>query len=298
MGGLFASIYTLMGRGMFVLLPPFSARGYIEAVVRYRCTSLSCVPAMMALIARERALLSQVDLRHVRDVHVGSAPLTDALVRKIREMFPEASVHNGYGSTEAGFGVFGPHPDGIATPTLSVGYPLRGVETHLVGCDDEGVLEVRSPAVMAGYQNLPEETAARMHDGWFNTGDIMRRDRDGFYFFVGRADDMFVCGGENIYPAMVESQLERHPAVLQACVVPVPDDIKGQVPVAFVVSRPNMHVDPEEVKQFALRHGPAYAHPRHIEVLQELPLQGTNKVDRRTLSKRAQETRLNREQVG
>ena len=91
---------------------------------------------------------------------------------------------------------------------------------------------------MPGYLNLPEKTAQVMtEDGYYITGDVMRRDADGFYYFVGRADDMFVCGGENIYPGEVETMLERHPGIQQACVVAVPDEIKGAKPVAFVVRR-------------------------------------------------------------
>ena len=91
---------------------------------------------------------------------------------------------------------------------------------------------------MAAYHNLPEETARRLKDGWFDTGDVCRRDADGFYYFVGRTDDMFVCGGENVYPGDVEGTLERHPDILQAAVLPVDHALKGQVPVAFVVARP------------------------------------------------------------
>ena len=89
---------------------------------------------------------------------------------------------------------------------------------------------------MNGYHKLPEATRKAMTaDGYYITGDVFRRDADGFFFFVGRADDMFVCGGENIYPGEVEKMLERHPAVHQVCVVPVPDELKAHKPVAFVV---------------------------------------------------------------
>ena len=117
---------------------------------------------------------------------------------------------------------------------------MEGVDVRLVAGDDrdadEGVLQLRTPALMPGYLNLPRQTAEVMTaDGYYVTGDVMRRDADGFYYFVGRADDMFVCGGENIYPGEVETMLERHPGIRQACVVPVPDEVKGAKPVAFVV---------------------------------------------------------------
>src|SRR5262249_57995969 len=98
---------------------------------------------------------------------------------------------------------------------------------------------MRCPALMNGYHNLPDATrAALTEDGFYITGDVFRRDGEEFHYFIGRADDMFVSGGENIYPSDVERMLERHPDVAQAAVVPIDDDIKGQKPVAFVVSKP------------------------------------------------------------
>ena len=136
---------------------------------------------------------------------------------------------------------------------------------------------------MTGYLNLPEVTAARLVDGWYDSGDVMRRDADGFYYFVGRADDMFVCGGENVYPGEVERLLERCPGVAQAAVVPVPDEIKGAIPVAFVVRSPGSTADTESVKAFALREGPAFAHPRFIIFRDVIPVASTHKVDRAAL---------------
>jgi acyl-coenzyme A synthetase/AMP-(fatty) acid ligase len=112
---------------------------------------------------------------------------------------------------------------------------------------------------------------------------VFRRDQQGFYFFVGRADDMFVCGGENIYPAEVERLLERHPRVAQATVVAAPDDIKGEIPIGFVVLTEPDSASEEELKQYALDHGPAYSHPRAIVLLDRLPVGGTHKIDRGAL---------------
>ena len=116
----------------------------------------------------------------------------------------------------------------------------------------------------------------------------MRRDAAGFYYFTGRADDMFICGGENVFPGEVEKMLERHPAVLQAAVVPVPDEIKGEIPIAFVVLK-DRSVTPEELKRFALESGPAFSHPRAFVVVDELPVASTHKVDKRPLMARALE---------
>jgi acyl-CoA synthetase (AMP-forming)/AMP-acid ligase II len=182
-------------------------------------------------------------------------------------------------------------------PPLSIGWPVQGVELRLVDAEgrdaDEGVLWQRTPSMMAGYLNLPEKTRQVLTpEGWYLSGDIFRRDADGAYYFIGRADDMFVCGGENIYPGEVESLLERHAEIEQACVVPVPDDIKGEKPVAFVVRTAGSTLGEDAVKQHALAHGPAYLHPRQVHFLEVLPLAGPNKVDRKGLRQRALELRL------
>ena len=113
------------------------------------------------------------------------------------------------------------------------------------------------------------------------------RDARGWLYFVSRADDMFVCGGENVFPGDVEALLERHPAVEQAGVVPVAHAVKGHVPYAFVVPRGTVVLGEDEVKRFALEHGPAYQHPRRVFVVDALPLASTNKIDRQALKARA-----------
>ncbi len=289
MNGLFNITVALANRMQVILLPRFDARRFLETVARYRCTFLSGIPTMYALMVRERDLVERLDLGSVRDVSIGSAPLTDALLAQVHEMFPNAHIDNGFGTTEAGPAVFGPHPDGLPRPPLSLGYPLADIGCKLVDgtSPDDGILALRTPALTHGYLNLPQATASRMRDGWYLTGDIMRRDANGFYFFVGRADDMFTCGGENVYPGEVEKMLERHAAVAQAIVVPAPDDIKGQIPIAFIVPRRGAAPTAAQIKEYALEHGPAYAHPRFIEFLESLPVSGTQKIDRTTLTAEA-----------
>ena len=126
-------------------------------------------------------------------------------------------------------------------------------------------------------------------DGFYITGDVFRRDDNGFHYFVGRADDMFVSGGENIYPADVERMLERHPDVGQAVVVPVDDDIKGTKPVAFVIPKSGHQPKEDAIKKFALENAPAYQHPRFVWFVDDLPLASTNKVDRGALHRMAEQ---------
>jgi long-chain acyl-CoA synthetase len=294
MNALAISQAALAQHDTVILLPSFTAQSYIEAAGTYRATTLTSVPTMIAMILRETALLERTNLSAVTAVRMGSAPVSEGLMQTARRAFPRAVISNGYGTTEAGPIVFTAHPDGGPTPDLSVGMAHPHVELRLVAGDDneakEGVLQMRCPALMSGYHNLPEATAqAVTPDGFYITGDVFRRDRDGFYYFIGREDDMFVSGGENVHPGEIEAMLERHPDIHQAVVVPVDDELKFRKPVAFVVPRAGAAPSEAAVKSFALANAAPYLHPRRVWFLPEMPLAGTNKIDRRTLAQRAAE---------
>lgn len=280
-----------------VLMPRFDAKTYLKAIEDYRPTTVSGVPAMVAMLMLEQETLAATDLSSVTEVSMGSAPASELLLAQVKTVFGDPHIMIQYGVTEAGPRMFGEHPDGIPRPLGSCGYPLSGGEVKLVMDPDEpsdpggemtGELWVRNPGVLLAYHNLPEATAAKLlSGGWFRSGDVLRRDAEGFYWFVSRVDDMFNCGGENIYPAEVEAVLEQHGAVLQSAVLPVPHDVKGDAPVAFVVLADGANVSEDELRQFTLANGPAYAHPRRIFFLDALPLASTNKVDRRMLQEDA-----------
>ena len=290
MNGLAMCQTTLSQGDTIVLLPQFTTRGYIEAAARHRVAFLTSVPTMIAMMLREHELLASNDLSAVEAVRMGSAPITQALIDQVRAVFPKAQISNGYGTTEAGPVVFGPHPDGIPQPELSTGYPHPDVELRLIRdgreVQDEGELQMKCGALMTHYHKLPEVTAKAMTpDGYYRTSDVFRRGENGFFYFVGRVDDMFVCGGENIYPGEVEKMLERHPGIHQAAVIPVPDELKGHKPIAFVVKAPGIAVDEQAIKTYALANAPAYQHPRRVFFVDEMPLAGTNKIDKRVLAK-------------
>jgi long-chain acyl-CoA synthetase len=293
MNALALSKLACAAHATIVLLPQFAARAYIEAIGRYRPTWLTAVPPMIAMMLREKEALARTDLSSVELIRMGSAPVSASLMQAIRQALPQAAVTNAYGTTEGGPVVFGPHPQGLAQPEMSVGYPHGQVELRLVDGDkrgvDEGVLEMRCPALMNGYHNRPDVKPPFTSDGFYVTGDVFRRDADGFHYFIGRTDDMFVSGGENIYPADVERMLERHPDVAQAAVVPIDDEIKGQKPVAFVVLKAGQAPSEDAIKRFALANAPAYAHPRFVWFVEELPLAATNKIDRTALHRLAED---------
>jgi acyl-CoA synthetase (AMP-forming)/AMP-acid ligase II len=286
MNGLSTAHAALAQHDSVVLLPRFTPASYIDAISRYRCTAITAVPPMMAMMLREHELIRRTDLSSVTVVRMGSAPVSAALYDALRRLFPQAQIDNVFGTTESGPIAFGPHPEGLALPIRSVGCAHPAVQLRLV----DGVLHIKCPALMNGYHKLPEATREVMTpDGYYITGDVFNRDARGFYFFLGRVDDMFVCGGENIYPSEVEKVLERHPAIQQACVVPVADEIKGQKPAAFVVLKLDTAVSEREIKDYALANAPPYQHPRRVWFLKELPLAGTNKIDTKALMKLAEE---------
>jgi acyl-CoA synthetase (AMP-forming)/AMP-acid ligase II len=278
------------------LLPQFSVERYINAIGEYRCTVISGVPTMISMILNSKNLLADTETRSVRTVMMGSAPSSSQLLSAIKDQFPSAEALVVYGVTEGGPVPLGPHPDGIPRPSGSIGAPYAGTEAKLIGGTTpyEGELMVKNPGVLAAYHNLPKETQKRIHNGWYLTGDICRCDKDGFYYFLGRTDDMFVCGGENIYPIEVETLLERCPKVDQALVIPFEHELKGYVPYAFIVPNEKTQVSEEEIKQFALANGPPYMHPRRVFFIKNLPLTGTNKVDYKLLRTWAAENTPNK----
>jgi long-chain acyl-CoA synthetase len=296
MNALFNLTRSFFSGASVALLPTFTPARFSEALVTYRCDWITGVPPMVAMLARYLGNNVPREFADVRQVFIGSAPYGETLYSTVRHFFPAARIFNAYGTTEAGPTVFGPHPDGLSVPPLSCGYPLFPDMLRLV--DDQGQLvpgigqgslHMQTPATMRGYLKRPEATAQVLRDGWYDSRDIMRRDADGFFYFIDRADDMFSSGGENIYPAEVERVLEQHPDIDEAVVVPLADPIKHQVPAAFVVVRDGTEILEEAVKSWFLGRAAPYLHPRRIFVLRELPLAQTNKVNRAWLREKARE---------
>lgn len=285
--------FALGAHASLVLMPQFNVKQFIQAIEQHDVTWITSVPTMMAMVIKEEKLLNEIDTSGVRYIRLGSAPATEQLYTEVQNAFPNAMLAGGYGTTEAGPIVFGPTQGRSLPGGGGLGWPLKDVEVRLMDRDgndaDQGELWMRCPANMLGYLNLPEKTRQVLTpDGWYKTGDIFRRDELGCYYFVGRTDDMFNCGGENIYPGEVEKVITQMPEVLQACVVPIKDELKGYKPVAFVVLREGTTISEDAVKQFVLANAPAYQHPRQVFFLEALPLAATNKIDRRYLITQAE----------
>lgn len=285
MNGQFHCLNMLSAGMRVVLMQAFDAAEMLRAIDRHGVARVTGVPTMAALMADAIEQGRAPVPRAIEQIALGSAPLSGKLHDRLARIFPQAAITNGYGTTETGPGSFGPHPDGKPTPPTALGYPLEGVAVRLVGGTgpDDGILALRNPMTLAGYWKNPDATREKIDtDGWYLTGDRMVRDADGFFYFDGRADDMLQVGGENVHPQEVEQRLERHPAVTAAAVVGVPHPTKHEAPVAFVVTS-DPALSEADLKQFAIAHGPAYAHPRRIFFVDSLPLAATRKVDRKAL---------------
>jgi long-chain acyl-CoA synthetase len=278
---------VLYAGGTAVIMPQFEPRSFLQVAARYQITFTGGVPAIFAMLLQHRDLIAELDLSRLKAFAIGSAVVPQELIGALERAFPGVKVKESYGLTEAG-GPLREPVSGRKVPRGSCGAPAEGYEVKLVAPDgsegvSEGELWTRSPTVTRGYHNLPQVTREKIVDGWLRTGDVFRVDADGFFYFMGRVDDMFSCGGENIYPKEVENLLFAHPAVRDVCVVPIPHTVKGLVPAAAVLLHPRARVTSEELKAFCLERGPAYAHPRRIVIVDELPLSGAGKPDRKAI---------------
>ncbi len=273
----------LQAGGSVVILPGFEPVAFLQALSVYQCTQVGAVPAVFTILLDHMNLIRKLDFSALRKVVLGSAPVQPELMDAVERAFG-VEVGESYGLTEGGPVMLGPPLDGRPVPRGSCGAAWPEGEIRLVrdGVEDPryGELWVRNPGVTTGYHNLPDVNADRIRDGWLATGDLFLRDDDGFYHFRGRTDDMFNSGGENIYPKEVEDLLLSHPDVLDAAVLPVPHAVKGAVPAAMVKLASGSALTAEGLKMYTLEKGPAYAHPRRIVLVDEMPLTGVGKVDR------------------
>jgi acyl-CoA synthetase (AMP-forming)/AMP-acid ligase II len=285
--------------GSFVLMPAYEPKAYLNALAKYHCTYSRGVAAVFTMFLQHREFIDTLDLGALRSMTIGSAVVASELLDAVERALPGVKTSESYGTTEGGSPLRAPI-DGRSVPRGSVGVPAPDTEVKLVdteGNEQEslGELITRSPYVCLGYHNQPEITAQKIHDGWLYTGDVFFKDESGFFFFRSRIDDMFSCGGENVYPKEVENLLFTHPDVVNAVVVSIPHRVKGYVPAAMVVSRGDAKITATELKTFCLERGPLYAHPRQIELVSSLPLNGAGKIDRGIVQERLRELARNKE---
>ena len=273
----------LFAGGSFVLMPRYEPRAYLEALARYKCTYSRGVAAVFTMFLQHRDYIEELDLSTLRSMTIGSAVVTPELLDAVERALPHVKVSESYGLTEGGSPLRAPI-DGRPVPRGSPGSAAPEIEVRLVDANgedaEEGELWIRCPYVCLGYYNEPEITRQKLTDGWLHTGDIFCKDKAGFFYFRSRIDDMFSCGGESVYPKEVENLLFSHPEVVNAVVTPVTHAVKGFVPAAMVIARAGSTVTADDIKSYCLEKGPAYSHPRFVDIVPALPLNGAGKIDR------------------
>lgn len=273
---------TLLAGGSAVLLPRFDPDAVFDAIAAHDATLFFGVPTMYARLAASARL---PELGRLRLCVSGSAPLPPALFDRIAAGCGQRVLER-YGMTETGMNVSNPY-DGERRPG-TVGFPLPGVELRLA---ERGEVLVRGPNVFSGYWRQPEATAAAFTelegegDGWFRTGDIGEFDPDGYLRLVGRARDLIITGGLNVYPREVEDALLEHPAVAEVAVAGVTDDEWGEVVAAWVVParEPAARPAPAELTAFAAERLAPFKCPRRIVYVDALPRNALGKVLRHEL---------------
>ncbi len=287
-GGL--NVFTLPlvhAGGASVVCKGFDVAQAFELIERGGVTVFFGVPTMFVLM-QEHPAWARADFSRLKIVISGGAPCP----RPVFEKFWDKGVDfkTGYGLTEAGPNTFWLPPEDVRRKPGSVGKPVFHVDAKVVGPEGAecppgvaGELAVRGPHVSPGYWNDPAATAAAIRDGWLHTGDLAERDAEGYYTIVGRLKDMIISGGENVYPAEVESAMHAHPAVAEAALVGRPDETWGEVGLAVVALKPGLALAEADLLAFLRERLAKYKVPKAAVFVDELPKTGPGKIDKRAL---------------
>jgi acyl-CoA synthetase (AMP-forming)/AMP-acid ligase II len=272
-----------LGKSAF-FLPRFDAGRWLEVVAGERPEAAFIVPAMAQLIIAHPQF-DTADLSSLQLCSLGSAPVSAAVLRRLQERMPDATISNGYGMTEAGPAFCAMPKDEAWKRAGSVGKPMPPMEVRITNGEDDdlradavGEVLIRLPGRQREYYRDPDATARTWTDGWLHTGDLGRLDEDGYLYIVGRTKEVIIRGGNNIYATDVENALLEHPAVLEAAVVGVPHEVLGEDLAAFLVTVPGRTLDVEELRAFLLERLADYKVPRRVAFLDQLPRNATGKV--------------------
>ncbi len=293
-GGLL--VYTLpllTCGGTVVLMRRWDADEMLRLVEREKVTLFFAVPTQYQQMY-DAPHFRAADLSSVRFVTSGGAPLPVPLLQAWQEVH-RVPFKQGFGMTEFGPGIFSMGPEFAVSKAGSIGRPNYFIDARLVDDDGRDVPEgspgeliLKAPSMCSGYFENAQATADAIDaQGWFHTGDLARRDADGFYFIVGRKKDMFISGGENVYPLELEAVLHEHPAVQSCAVVGVPDPKWGEVGRAFVVLKPGAQATPEALLEHLRGRVARYKVPKQVERVDALPVSAAGKILKRELRERA-----------
>jgi fatty-acyl-CoA synthase len=276
---------TLLKGGTLVLQPAFEPAAVLAAIAEYRVTSLSGVPTTFQLLA-EHPHWSRTDLSSVTTLTCGGSPVP----ARVAEAYEQRglSFSSGYGLTETSPGATSLSPRHSRERSTTSGLPHFFTDVRVVDPDGRdmppreiGEILISGPNVIAGYWNRPEATAQAITDGWLHSGDLGFLDDDGFLTITDRAKDMFISGGENVYPAEVERVIMELPEVAAVAIIGVPDDRWGEVGRAVVVAAPGRTVTHDHIAQHLESRLARYKIPRSTVVVSDLPRTASGKVRKR-----------------
>ncbi|MBV9496808.1 MAG: AMP-binding protein [Acidobacteria bacterium] len=285
-GGLAAFLIPIFCAGGTVILHrAFNAGEVWQTIQQERCTVILGVPTIWKMLM-EAPELASADLSHIRWLISGGAPLPAYIIEAYQQR--GVPMKQGFGMTEVGVNCFTMTTDESYRKAGSIGKPMLFTEVRIVDGDgrelpsgEVGEMWIRGPHVSNGYWNNGDATrAAYANDGWFKTGDLARRDDEGFFYIAGRRKEMFISGGVNVYPAEIEAELVSHPLVADAAVVPVADATWGEVGVAFVVAT----AEREELEAWLGERLSKYKLPRRFVFVEALPRTPYGKVEKHRLS--------------
>ncbi|MFX1479369.1 MAG: AMP-binding protein [Promethearchaeota archaeon] len=272
-----------------ILMGDFDPEETIETIEREKATIVIGVPTMFHAIAN-LPLFKETNFDSVKIFISGGAPCPVAIMEKY--WVKNKPFKMGYGLTEVGPNNFYLPEHQIKKRPTSVGLPVFHCDTKIIDVKtnqvvkkgDVGELLLKGPHIFSGYWEEPEETRKIIeHDGWVHTGDLVMQDEDGFYYIVGRRKEMYISGGENIYPVEIEEILFKHPAIDLAAVIGVPDEKWGEVGKAFLTVKPGQTLKVEEVREYLLAKLAKYKIPKYFEIKDSLPLSATGKILKREL---------------
>jgi acyl-CoA synthetase (AMP-forming)/AMP-acid ligase II len=295
MFGLKAGILSSVAAGVTMLPEPvFDVDRALARVAAEQVTVLPGAPTLYQSIL-DHPDRDRHDLSTLRVAVTGAADIPVELIRRVHEELPFPTIMVGYGLTEGGTATATGPDDDFETIATTVGRPRPSFELRIVdekGNDvapgETGEVLLRGESVMLHYLDDPSATAeALSDDGWLRTGDLGVITENGCLRIVGRAKDMFIVGGFNAYPAEIENALLRHDAIQQAAVIGIPDERLGEVGMAFVVLQAGSEVSPDQIVEWSREQMANYKAPRAVEIVHELPLNATGKVEKNVLRARA-----------
>ncbi len=289
-GGLFiVSTPALCGGMTMIMRKGFNPDEFAEDVQKHKATIVFALTTMWKLILAT-GKLDQIDVSSVRCVVGGGERTPPSLFEELAKR--GLYMQQGFGQTENSAMMVVARED-IHKKMGSIGKPGFFTEVWIQGEDGEalppgeiGEMVARGPTVMSGYWNMPEETARTIKDGVLHTGDLGYMDEDGYFYIVDRAKDMYRSGGENVYPAEIEKILAGHPKVQNVAIIGVPDDKWGETGMAFVLPNPGEEVTNEDIISFLEGKASRYKYPRHVKLVDELPMTSTMKIKKAELKEK------------